>query len=146
MANEIMHYGIMGMKWGVRRYQNPDGSLTAAGRLRYGSSENLRASYAKKEAKKEHKTAYKNRHTMTNEELQDSIKRLQLEKQLKDLTEQDITKGESAIKRILSKSAESAATSIATAAFTNAGKYAIKKTIGVDISKADLGKDKDKKN
>lgn len=30
-----MHYGILGMKWGVRRYQNADGSLTAAGKKRY---------------------------------------------------------------------------------------------------------------
>lgn len=33
---ELYHHGILGQKWGVRRYQNPDGSYTAAGRKRYG--------------------------------------------------------------------------------------------------------------
>ena len=34
-STELYHHGIKGQKWGVRRYQNPDGSLTAAGRNRY---------------------------------------------------------------------------------------------------------------
>ena len=34
---ELYHWGIKGMKWGVRRYQNADGSLTAAGRKRYSN-------------------------------------------------------------------------------------------------------------
>lgn len=33
--NELQHWGVPGMKWGVRRYQNRDGTLTAAGKKRY---------------------------------------------------------------------------------------------------------------
>lgn len=35
-SNNLEHYGIPGMKWGVRRYMNKDGSLTDAGKKRYG--------------------------------------------------------------------------------------------------------------
>jgi len=41
----LMHYGIKGQKWGVRRYQNTDGSLTTAGRARYSKGSGKRAKY-----------------------------------------------------------------------------------------------------
>lgn len=35
MTNELYHYGIKGQKWGVRRFENEDGTLTSAGKKRY---------------------------------------------------------------------------------------------------------------
>ena len=44
--NELTHWGIKGMRWGVRRYQNSDGSLTDAGKKRY--DRDIRENKAKK--------------------------------------------------------------------------------------------------
>lgn len=39
----LEHHGILGQKWGVRRFQNPDGSLTAEGKARYGQQRGYEA-------------------------------------------------------------------------------------------------------
>ena len=46
--SELYHHGIKGMKWGIRRYQNKDGTLTPEGKRRYGTVENLNKAISRK--------------------------------------------------------------------------------------------------
>ena len=59
-TNDLAHHGILGMKWGVRRYQNEDGSLTSAGRLRYyGAGGDRKGYYKEKGLAKRYKDTMK---------------------------------------------------------------------------------------
>lgn len=46
--DDMIHSGIIGMKWGVRRYQNPDGTLTEAGKKRYAKLLDKQSKHNKK--------------------------------------------------------------------------------------------------
>lgn len=75
----LAHHGVKGQKWGVRRYQNPDGSLTPAGKKRYGTVENFKRQTASYKEIKNFKT-----NTMNREEQKENSKiksqKLELEK------------------------------------------------------------------
>ena len=58
---DLYHWGIKGMKWGVRRYQNKDGSLTAAGRKRYADEEEALAEREKNISAREQAKAHRDR-------------------------------------------------------------------------------------
>lgn len=56
--NELYHHGIKGMKWGVRRYQNKDGSLTNAGKKRYSKEYEKLSDAAMKDLQREYSDRY----------------------------------------------------------------------------------------
>lgn len=57
--NELQHFGVKGQKWGVRRYENKDGTLTPAGRKRYNEDGTKKTHKQKKAYKAEVKVAKK---------------------------------------------------------------------------------------
>lgn len=88
----LAHHGILGMKWGVRRYQNPDGTLTAAGRLRYTKSGD--GSYRKLSRSERKEVAQKNQEKLSRLE---AAKAARAEKTRLKKERQEIIKSGSAV-------------------------------------------------
>lgn len=91
MHDEIRHSGVLGMKWGIRRYQNADGSYTAEGKKRRKHAE----------AQEKKKSDSRNRGGLTTAELEKKIRRLQLEKQLRELTDSEVNPGKAYVQSIM---------------------------------------------
>ena len=106
--NEEMleHHGIKGQKWGVRRFQNKDGTRTALGKKRESSPD-----AKEKEARK---ADVKNRRTMSDADLKKRIERMRLEKEYKTLVDEDTAPGKRYVSEILSAAGKKTLT-IATA-------------------------------
>lgn len=104
MDNSLQHWGIKGMRWGVRRFRKKDGSLTSAGKKRYSD-----------DAHDDYKKAHDNKSlkSMSDAELRARNNRLQMEAQYNNLTKKKVSAGRKFATTILVGAATTVATSYA---------------------------------
>lgn len=128
--DELYHYGVKGMKWGVIRTAEQLGHIVKSAKSLYDSNK------AKKRVKEEAAIAKKrskitNPKKLTTEELNSRIKRLQLEKTYKDLMKdtESTTKGKNFVMDIL----ESSGKNLLTQVTNHYGAKALNKVIGEEV-------------
>lgn len=155
----LTHHGIKGQKWGIRRFQQKDGSLTQAGRKRYGSStyeawvenrkkkaqERAKARAASEAAKREREeakrkekvaNAYRKKSAgeMTDEELTSAINRARLEDAYRQLRPEQVSAGKAFAKKLLNEAVIPAAVTAGKNWLTKMSESLLKKVLPEEIS------------
>ena len=140
--NELMHYGVPGMKWGVRRTPAQLGrKKTSSSKSLFGKKKPKPKPKAKSESsKKETAPKPKSVKEMSDEELSTAISRLQLEQKYKELSPQKVSTGKAITKRILNNivvpAAEDVGRQMVKTALTRAGNKTLSEVFK-DFSEAD---------
>lgn len=106
--DELYHWGIKGQRWGIRRYQNSDGSLTPSGKMRYKN--NVRSRNKIDKQGEDNKPKIKAISEMNNDELQAYINRKDAErrayilrKDIANLNPEQISVGKKFVKNVWEK-------------------------------------------
>lgn len=153
-SDELCHYGIRGMRWGIRRYQNSDGSLTTAGRNRYSTGKHHSIFSRKKTTSKvvtkpaEEKPKQKSVSEMTDAELNAFLNRKRLEQQYAQLMatpqkKSAVAKGKEMVGKALENAAQDTLTQIAKYAMAKS----VNKMLGDNVVNAKVtDKEKEAKN
>ena len=116
--NTLTHHGIKGQRWGVRRFQTKSGSLTAAGKKRYGKDDDPKTKKAEDKSKGNastdthddyKKVRAKTVRQMSDTELKDAVNRLAMEKRYNELNPPKVSMGKQFINKFVLPNAKYAA-------------------------------------